>query len=110
MPEDDYTGTPEETFSDLVIDDGFYEVSLDEDGDIPVDDDDEILLNTDEVLEGAVSLLDIATRLYDLADTLTSLSEEGWEIVDDVTNGQATIVQFATGGVVENDNLRNVIL
>jgi hypothetical protein len=96
MPEDDYTGTPEETFSDLVIDEGFYEVSLDEDGDIPVDDDDdEILLNVADVINGAVSLSEIATRLYDLADSLTELSEDGWEIVFDVTEGHATIVRFA---------------
>lgn len=99
MPEDQYTGQIIEVPSSLdeLLDDGFYEVALDEDGDIPVEDDDEILFNTDEVLNGAASLLEIATRLYDLADNLTSLSEEGWEIVSDVVEGQATIVNFAAG-------------
>lgn len=103
MPEDQYTGQTIEAPSSLdeLLDDGFYEVALDEVGDIPVDDDDEILFNTDEVLNGATSLLEIAARLYDLADNLTSLSEDGWEIVSDVVDGQATIVQFATGGVIE---------
>lgn len=102
MPEDPYTGTTIEGPSDIneLLDDGFYETSLDEDGDISVDDD-EILFNVADPVNGATSLLDIASRLYDLADELTNLSEEGWEIVDDVINGHATIVQFTKDGEPE---------
>lgn len=97
MPEDYYTGHNIElpTNLDDLLEDGFYEIGLEEDGDIPVDDDSEIHFNPSETVNGAVSLSEIATRLYDLADELTALSEDGWEIVCDVADGQATIVNFA---------------
>lgn len=95
VPEDSYTGAPIESFDDLLIDDGFYEVQLEEDGDVPMEDDDEILFVVADVINGAASLSEIASRLYDLADNLTELSEDGWEIVSDVVEGHATIVRFA---------------
>jgi hypothetical protein len=104
MIENDYTGTAIDRPSSLdeILDDGFYEVAIDEDGDIPVDeDDDEIFLNVADTVNGASSLSEIATRLYDLADELLSLSDDGWEIVVDVADGHATIVRFAVDGISE---------
>ncbi len=96
MPEDDYTGVSTgELSNEGLLEDGFYEVSLDDDDDeVFSDDEDELQLNLIDAVNGAKSLLEVASRLYDLADELSELSESGWEIVDDVLNGCATAVQF----------------
>lgn len=95
MPEDDYTGvsTGEPSDLDELLDDGFYEESFDDEDAID-DDENEIYLNVIEAVNGSKSLLETASRLYDLADELSELSENGWEIVDDVLNGHATAVRF----------------
>lgn len=102
MNEDPYTGAPLEDPADLaeLLDEGFYEENW-EDENFSAVIDDEILFDVVENINGSASLLEIASRLHDLADELLELSENGWEIVDDVIDGQATIIHFDTGEVVE---------
>lgn len=93
MLEDDYTGS--------LADDGFDDpfepldddlVDWDEEGDVDFDDDFDVLnettVNVIDAVEGAKSLQDAAERLYVFADELLSLNALGWELMDDIVNGQ----------------------
>jgi hypothetical protein len=89
MLEDDYTGHPLEDFDDLL---GPNDADLSEwDEDDFVDDLDEsgeTVVNIIDAVDGSKSLQDAAERLYEYADELLSLSALGWELMDDITNGQ----------------------
>lgn len=96
--EDDWTGSPLDEDDDsefLPADADLYEFDV-------LDDIDESLMLADseqvihfgEIANGSKSLREAAEKLYDFADDLIAMSEEGWEIVDDVTLGHATAVQF----------------
>lgn len=95
--EDPYTGSPLDDDDDsefLAADADLYEFDV-LDGDI-VDEfaTDEQVIHFGEIANGAKTLREAAERLYDFADDLIAMSEEGWEVVDDVTLGHATAVQF----------------
>lgn len=99
MPEDDYTGSPiGDDDSDFVAaDEDLYE--FDPDDEALADEfaalaEHEQLIQVGSAADGAKSLREAAERLYDFADDLISMSEEGWEIVDDIQNGHGTAVQF----------------
>jgi hypothetical protein len=97
--ENDYTGSPVEDDDSafLAAGDDLYEFSPDDEAladeyaDLM---DGEQVIHFGEVANGAKSLREAAQMLYDFADDLTAMSEEGWEIVDDVTNGHGTAVRF----------------
>lgn len=106
MPENDYTGSPigDDDSAFLSADADLYE--FDPDDDVLADEfaalaENEQVLHLGEIANGAKSLREAAERLHDYADDLTAMSEDGWEIVDDVTNGHATAVQF---GALEEDD------
>ncbi len=97
MRENDYTGSPIDGDDELaeIEDLGLYEFDADKDVlDFDVDDDSEQVIHFGSVANGASTLRAAAELLYDFADELLELSGEGWEIVDDVTNGHATAVRF----------------
>lgn len=101
MPENDYTGSPLDDDDDsafLAADVDLYEFDPDEAelaDELMALAENEQMLHFGEVANGAKSLREAAEKLYDFADDLITMSEEGWEIVDDVANGHATAVQFA---------------
>lgn len=102
MRENDYTGAPLDEDDDsafLAADIDLYEFDaddplLEEFGSMA---DNEQVIHFGEVANGAKSLRDAAERMYDFADELIALSEEGWELVDDVANSHGTAVQFELG-------------
>ena len=105
MREDDYTGSPIDDGDELSLLEGagLYEIDLDEEPiAFSIDDDNETVLHFGGVANGAKSLQEAAERLYDLADELLAMSGEGWEIVDDISNGHGTAVRF---GADESDEL-----
>lgn len=108
MVEDDYTGSPvgDDDSAFLAADADLYEFD-------PADEtladefaalaEHEQLIVFGSVADGAKSLQEAAGRLYDFADDLIVMSEEGWEIVDDITAGHGTAVQFAAIDSETND-------
>lgn len=99
MREDDYTGKSigDDDLDLLATDVDLYE--FDPDDEALIDEyvdlmDNEQVIHFGTIADGAKSLREAAGMLYDFADDLTSMSEEGWEIVDDVALGHATAVQF----------------
>ena len=105
MREDDYTGSKIDDGDELshIEDLGLFELP---DDDVDVissygDDDNEMLIHVGGAANGAKSLREVAERLYDLADELLAMSGEGWEIVDDITNGYGTAVRFETDELAE---------
>lgn len=105
MREDDYTGSlidsddPTDALLQELEDAGLHELDDDEYRTLIYgDDDDEVVLNITSAADGAKSLREAAEMLYDFADELAAMSAEGWEIVDDITNGHATAVRFGLDG------------
>lgn len=99
MHEDDYTGVlDDDDFDDLFDPTEEEDLSWDELDDDGFDDGfenlDETLVNVIDTVEGAKSLQDVAERLYVLADELLSLAALGWELMDDVTNGQGVALMI----------------
>lgn len=97
MPENDYTGSPIEVDGQLALLEGLDYHEFDVDGDDDVlyaEDENETLIHVGGAANGAKSLQEAAERLYDFADELLTLSNEGWEIVDDISNGHGTAVRF----------------
>lgn len=108
MREDPYTGSPlgdDDDLDLLAADvDLLYEFDPDDEALINEYDDladNEQVIHFGEIANGAKTLQDAASRLYDFADELFAMSEDGWEIVDDVTNCHATAVRF---GVEDEDS------
>lgn len=105
MREDDWTGSPLDEDDDsafLAADADLYEFDVD---DALADEfaalaENEQVIHFGEIANGAKTLREAAEKLYDFADDLFAMSEEGWEFVDDVTNGHGTAVRF---GVEEED-------
>ena len=55
---------------------------------------DDMVITVSAVADGATSFQDAAERLYDLADELLAFAAEGWEIIDEIANGQGAVVRF----------------
>lgn len=104
--EDDYTGSPvgdDDDIDFLANDADLYEFDPEEDAladAFAALAENEQMIRIAPTANGAKSLAEIAEKLYDFADDLIAMSEEGWEIVDDVVDGHATAVQFAA---IESD-------
>ena len=105
MYEDDYTGHLLDDFDDLLDptdedlsewDEDYFEDDLEPDG--------ETIVNVIDVVEGAKSLQDAAERLYEYADELLSLSATGWELMDNVTNGQGVALVLGDDDIVIDDD------
>ncbi len=96
MREDDYTGTPiddGDEIAELLADDVLSEFDA-EYSESFGEDESEMIVDLRAAAEGAKSLREIAELLYDLADELLALSADGWEILDDITNGHGVAVRF----------------
>lgn len=105
MREDDYTGSPigDDDIDLLANDVDLYE--FDPDDEALADEfaalaENEQVIRIGPIANGAKSLTEVAEKLYDFADDLIAMSEEGWEIVDDIVDGHGTAVQFAA---IESD-------
>jgi hypothetical protein len=99
MRENDYTGSPldDDDSALLAADVDLYEFDIDDEAlanEYAELMDNEQVIHFGAAANGAKSLREAASMLYDFADDLTAMSEEGWEIVDDVTNGHGTAVRF----------------
>lgn len=97
MREDDYTGflideDDDEQF--LAADADLYEFDVDDEFFDPLESPTDQVLHFGEVVNGIKTLRAVAERLHDFADELYLLADDGWELVDDVSNGHATIVNF----------------
>lgn len=101
MREDDYTGSPLDADDDtglLPADVDLYEFDPDEEAlaeELTALEENEQVIRIGAAAEGAKTLQDAASALYDFADDLVAMSEEGWELVDNIAGGQGTAVQFA---------------
>lgn len=101
MREDDYTGSligDDDEDSLVAADADLYEFDVDDErlaDEFAALAENEQVLNFGDIANGAKSLRDAAEALHDFADDLVTLSEEGWELVDDVQNSYGTAVQFA---------------
>lgn len=96
MREDDYTGVPiedDDEILDLEIN-GLFEVGLEETV-IYDDDENEMVIHLEGAADGAKSLEEAAQMLYDFADGLVIMSQDGWEIIDDIANGHGIAVKFS---------------
>lgn len=101
MHEDDYTGAPIEDGSDdlshlVEIDLENYEMDEDE---TMTADENETVIYIGGAANGARSLEEAAEKLYRLADDMMIMSGEGWDLVDDVSNGYGTAVLFGEDGL-----------
>lgn len=96
--EDDYTGSHigDDDSDYLPADVDLYEFDADDEDNVYYDDlgENEQELRFSAVADGATTLQSAATKLYDLADELLVLVEDGWELLDDVTDGRAVAVRF----------------
>jgi hypothetical protein len=99
MREDDYTGKPlgDDDLDLLAADIDLFE--FDPDDELFVDEvgdfaENEQVIHFGEAANGAKTIREAAEKLYEFADELFTMSEEGWEIVDDVANGHGTAVRF----------------
>ncbi len=107
MREDDYTGNPlgDDDIELPAADIDLYEFDPDDEAlanEFAALAEYEQIISIGDVADGAKSLREVAELLYDYADELLELSGEGWEIVDDILNGQGTAVRF---NVEEQDGL-----
>jgi hypothetical protein len=95
MRENDYTGSPILDEDELanIEDVGLYEFVLEDEPSL-LENEDEMVLHVGATANGAKSLEEVARRLHDFADELSDMSNEGWEIVDDIINGHGTAVRF----------------
>lgn len=105
MRENDYTGAPLDEDDDsefLAADADLYEFDVDDALVNELTDlmESEQVIHFGEIANGAKSLQEAASMLYDFADDLVAMAEEGWEIVDDISNGHGTAVRF---GLDEDD-------
>ena len=95
MREDPYTGSTIDDGNELaeITDLLTFEID-DDDLDIYGEEDNEQVIHVGSAANGAKTLRDAAEMLYDYAEELLVLSNEGWEIVDDISNGHGTAVRF----------------
>lgn len=106
MRENDYTGTPVDVDDDsafLPADVDLYEFDPDDEAladEFAALEECEQAIRIGACAEEAKSLQEVAAALYDYADELTELASEGWELVDSITNGEGTAVQFSA---IEDD-------
>jgi hypothetical protein len=94
MHEDPYTGRLFDDFEDLDPTEEDLTEWEDEDFDEIPESDTETAVDVISVVEGAKTLQDIAERLYVYADELLSLAALGWELMDDIVQGEGIALLF----------------
>lgn len=96
MREDPYTGAPiddGDEIAALLDADILSEFDVDDEFDT-LGDENEMELNVCGVADGVRSLRDAADLLYELADEFLALAADGWEILDDITDGRGVAVRL----------------
>lgn len=103
MHEDPYTGSiidDGDEVTNLIDDDILSEFNIDDEDFVDALDgeDGETVVNIQNAADGARSLQEVAERLYAMADELLDLSADGWEILDDISDGHGVAIRFDVDG------------